>query len=66
MMTNKVNKKIPVTWKRSVVEQIMVGMPICLSLPTLLGLSSCGPGIGSKSAVTEQAREKLSSLPHIK
>lgn len=66
MMTNKINKKIPATWKRSVVEQVRVGMPTCLSLPTLLGLSSCGPSIGSKSAAAEQARERLSSLPHIK
>lgn len=49
-------------------EQIMVGMPICLSLPTLSGFSSSGPRIGSKPAVNKENKpeEKLSSLPHIK
>lgn len=63
MVTDKVDMKIPAVWKRSMVEPIMVGMPFCLSLLTLLGFSSSGPSIGLKSAVTKRTRQKRSCLP---
>lgn len=62
-MTDKVNMKIPAAWKRSMVEQVMVGMPICLSLPILLGFPSSGPSTGSKPAVTKRTSQERSWLP---
>jgi len=62
-MIDNVNTKIPAAWKRSMVEPIIVGMPICLSLPTLLGCSSAGPSTGSKPAVTKRTSQKRSCLP---